>query len=76
MTPEIRKTRELFPDMAPALTPERSWVLSGESLSTLAELSWSEARQEGICGADGISEIFPVVEDPNSLPYRDKNGGF
>lgn len=76
VTPEIRKTRELFPDMAPALTPERSWVLSGESLSTLAELSWSEARQEGICGADGISEIFPVVEDPNSLPYRDKNGGF
>jgi len=62
VTPEIRKTRELFPDMTPGLAPERAWVLSSENLNTLSELSWSEARQEGIRGADGISEIFLLVE--------------
>ena len=76
VTPEIRNAHELFPDLSPGLAPERAWVLSSESLSTLSELSWSEARQNGVCGMDGISETFPLIEDPNSLPYRDKNGGF
>ena len=76
VAPEIRKANELFPDMTPGLAPDRAWVLSSENLATLSELSWAEARQNGVCGMDGISEAFPLVEDPDSLPYRDKNGEF
>lgn len=76
ITPDIRKTRELFPDVAPGSSSECTWALSSESLSTLSELSWSEARREGICDLDSIVETLPLVEDPNSLPYQDKSGGF
>jgi hypothetical protein len=76
VTPDIRKTCELFPEMATSFSSERTWVLSSESLSTLSELSWSEARREGVCNLESMSEMFPLVEDPNSLPYRDKSGEF